>query len=77
MAGVSRLAKIFTPQVSPRSVHQMVLTLERRLHPTASTPHSSNIATPSPSRVKWMFTTEKACAKMGHAYPRSQEVGSH
>ena len=24
------------------------------------------------ARIKWMFTTEKARVKMGHAYPRPQ-----
>ncbi len=28
------------------------------------------------NRVKWMFTTEKARAKMGQAYPRPQVVNS-
>ena len=29
------------------------------------------------ARVKWMFTTEKARAKMGHAYPRPQVNSGH
>ena len=26
---------------------------------------------PPGARIKWMFTTKKARAKMGHAYPRA------
>ena len=29
------------------------------------------------ARVKWMFTTDKARAKMGHAYPRPQVNSDH
>jgi len=29
------------------------------------------------ARIKWMFTTQKARAKMGRAYPKPQPVSVH
>jgi hypothetical protein len=81
--GVKIFARRLTPAIrfNCSSVHQAAQCLDRSIESikqlAAETAIWKQQRNAVAARVEWMFTTEKARAKMGHAYPRPQELRSH